>query len=101
MSQNLFYKKQSRTCLSLNKLWLALSDKEKDSKSKTKILNKALENISNDVELWKACIELEDKTEAKSLLYKAIECVPYSTEIWLALAKLEEYANAKRILNKA
>lgn len=83
------------------KLWMALSDIEKDHKSKAEILNKALENISNDVELWKACVELEDKDEAKSLLYKAIECVPYSTDIWIALAKLEEYKEARTILNNA
>lgn len=83
------------------KLWLAMANLEKDKKMKVKTLRKALEYISNDVELWKAAIELEEPEEAKSLLYKAIECVPYNTSIWIALAKLENYTNARRVLNNA
>lgn len=83
------------------KLWMSMANIEKDPKMKIKTLRKALNYISNDVELWKAAIELEEPEEAKSLLYKAIECVPYNTSIWLALAKLEDYGNARKVLNKA
>lgn len=55
------------------KLWMAMANFEKDLKMKIKTLRKALEYISNDVELWRAAIELEEPEEAKSLLYKAIE----------------------------
>ena len=74
---------------------------EKDNKMKIRTLRRALEYISNDVELWKAAIELEEPEEAKSLLYKAIEWVPYNTSIWIALAKLENYQNARKVLNNA
>lgn len=74
---------------------------EKDKKKKVLILRKALNNISNDVELWKAAIELEEEEEAKSLLYKAVDCVPYDTSIWIALAKLEDYDKARKVLNRA
>lgn len=52
---------------------MAMANIEKDLKMKIKTLRKALEYISNDVELWRATIELEEPEEAKSLLYKAIE----------------------------
>lgn len=55
------------------KLWMAMANIEKDKKMKIKTLRKALNYISNDVELWRAAIELEEPEEAKSLLYKAIE----------------------------
>jgi pre-mRNA-processing factor 6 len=55
------------------KLWMAMANIEKDKTMKIKTLRKALNYISNDVELWKAAIELETHDEAKSLLYKAIE----------------------------
>lgn len=55
------------------KLWMAMADIEKDKKIKVQTLRKALQYISNDVELWKAAIELEEPEEAKSLLYKATE----------------------------
>jgi pre-mRNA-processing factor 6 len=83
------------------KLWMACVNGEKDKKKKVKILRKALNSISNDVELWKAAIELEEEEEAKSLLYKAVECVPYDTNIWIALAKLEDYEKARKVLNRA
>lgn len=83
------------------KLWMAMANHEKDKKMKLKTLRKALDYISNDVELWKAAISYEEPEEAKSLLYKAIECVPYNTDIWIALAKLETYKNARKVLNNA
>jgi len=83
------------------KLWLQMAHIEKDKAMKVKTLRKALNYISNDVELWRACIELEESEEAKSLLYKAIECVPQDTSIWIALAKLEEYKNARKVLSRA
>jgi len=83
------------------KLWLRLARTEKDPKKKSAILQKALEEISNDVELWKEAIEIEEPAQAVVLLHKAVECVPHSVDLWLALAKLETYENARDVLNRA
>lgn len=83
------------------KLWLQAARKENDLKIKSQIFQRALEQIPNDVELWKEAIQLESPEEAKALLYKAVKCIPQSTELWLALAKLEDYENAKTVLGNA
>ena len=86
----------------------AKQEKEEDLKANKNsckkqkaILLKALEQIPNDIDLWKEAISIEDNDGAKALLYRAVECIPHSTELWLALAKLETYEEAKAVLNNA
>ena len=60
-----------------------------------------MEQLPEEVELWKEAVALEDEQGAKSLLYRAVKCAPHATELWLALAKLEKYDKAKDVLNQA
>ena len=69
------------------KLWLQAALKENDLKLRAKIYRKALEQLPREVELWKACVQLEQSDEAKQLLAKAVQCVPHAVDLWLALAK--------------
>lgn len=55
------------------KLWMQMTNIETTKEMKIKTLRKALNYISDDVDLWRAAVELEEPEEAKSLLYKAIE----------------------------
>lgn len=50
------------------RLWLMAAHKETDSKTKSKILKRALEHLPAEVEIWKECIELQEPEEAKTLL---------------------------------
>lgn len=77
------------------KLWIMASRKEEDKEDKLKVLMKALEQIPDDVDLWKEAISLQEPEEAKKMLYEAVKCVPKSTDLWLALAKLEDYQHAR------
>lgn len=54
------------------RLWMLAARKELDPKIKSKILKRALEQLPNEVEIWKECIELEEPEEAKVLLQKAV-----------------------------
>lgn len=99
-ARKLLVKALSRMSTS-KKLWMQMANMEKEKDMRVKTLRKALTCISNDVDLWKAAVELEEPEEAKKLLYKAIECVPHDTGIWIALAKLEDYRNARKVLNQA
>lgn len=83
------------------KIWKAAADKESDNGMKKKILKRALEYNSTDLDLWKQLIELETEDEARELLHTAVKCIPNKLELWLALARLETYDNARAILNDA
>ena len=83
------------------KIWRAAADKENETGIKKKILKRALEYNSTDIDLWKQLIELGTEDEARDLLHTAVKCLPNKLELWLALAKLENYENAKSVLNEA
>ena len=68
--------------------------KESNLALRAKIYRRALEQLPREVDLWKACVQLEQPEEAKQLLAKAVQCVPHSSDLWLALAKLEAYKQA-------
>ena len=59
------------------------------------MLQRALEQLPGDLDVWKEAIAIEDEEGAKALLHRAVKCVPHSTELWLTLAKLEKYDIAK------
>jgi len=83
------------------KIWRAAADKENENATKKKILKRALEYNSTDLDLWKQLIELGSEDEARELLHTAVKCIPNQLELWLALAKLETYENARVVLNDA
>ena len=83
------------------KIWRAAAEKENENSIKKKILKRALEYNSTDIDLWKQLIELGTEDEARDLLHTAVKCLPKKLELWLALAKLETYDNAKSVLNEA
>ena len=83
------------------KIWKAAAEKESNPDLKKKVLKRALEFNSNDLNLWKQLVELGTEDEARDLLHTAVKCIPNQLELWLALAKLESYENAKSVLNQA
>ena len=90
------------------KLWMVAArkaceggDPAQGKARKLEVLKRALEQIPNDLEVWKDAIALEDEEGAKILLHRAVECVPDATELWLALARLETYEKAQEVLNRA
>ena len=72
--------------------------KEADLKLRAKIYRRSLEQLPREVDLWKACVQLELPEEAKQLLARAVQCVPHAVDLWLALAKLETYKHAQGVL---
>ena len=54
------------------KLWMMAARKEEDSKLKAKVFRKALEQLPQEIDLWKECVKLSEPDEAKQLLARAV-----------------------------
>ena len=54
------------------KIWQQAAEKETDLKLRAKIYRRALEQLPRELDLWKACVQLEEPEEAKQLLARAV-----------------------------
>ena len=75
-NQSAFFAQALQKIPTSRKLWLLASNQEKDSKSKQKVLKRALEFLPTDVDIWKALISEASQDEATELLEKAVQILP-------------------------
>ncbi|KAG5420750.1 prp1 [Candida metapsilosis] len=91
-----------RYCNSSVNLWMKAVELEVETKSKKRMIMRALEDFPREDQLWKLLIEIEeDENVVPKLLVKAVDLCPTCWEFWIALVNMSNYDDAKKYLNKA